>query len=66
MEKTRYYRFDTGNALLRRTGDRVEKLDRDGVWTYKPYLISYFMGGSEGLEEVSEQEARRILEERHR
>ena len=66
MEETRYYRFDEGNAILRRTGDRVEKLDKNGVWNYRPYLMSYFMGGREDLEEISAQEARRIFEERHR
>lgn len=66
MDETRYYRFDSGNAILRRTGDRVEKLDWNGVWNYRPYLMSYFMVGREDLEEISEQEARRIFEEWHR
>lgn len=64
MEETRYYRFESGNVILRRTGDRVEKFGKAGSWVYKPYLMSYFMNGEEGLQEISEQEARRIVEER--
>ena len=61
MEETRYYRFDEGNAILRRTGDRVEKFGRDGVWVYRPHLISRFANGEEGLEEISEKEAERLV-----
>ena len=66
MEETRYYRFESGNVILRRTGSRVEKFGRDGVWTYQPSLLSRFMNGMEGLEEISEEEADRFVSERKR
>lgn len=66
MHETRYYRFDSGDVILRRTGDRVEKFGRDGVWVYRPHLISRFANGEEGLEEISEKEAMRLVAERQR
>ncbi len=66
MAKTRYYRFESGNVILRRTGDRVEKFGRDGVWIYQPSLLSRFMNGEEGLVEITEQEAMRFVAEHQR
>lgn len=60
MQEPRYYRFESGNVILRRIGDRVEKLGRDGVWVFEPYLMSYFLNGEEGLVEITEQEAREL------
>ena len=53
----RYYRFESGNVILRRRGNRVEKFGKDGVWVYKPSLLSRFMNGGEGLLEITEREA---------
>lgn len=64
VAETRYYRFESGDVILRKTGNRVEKFGRDGVWTYRPSLISRFMNGEEGLVEITEQEAERLIGER--
>ena len=66
MGKTRYYRFESGNVILRRTGDKVEKFGKDGVWIYKPHLMSRFLNGEEGLVEISEKEAKAIVKARHK
>ena len=66
MRETRYYRFESGNVILRRTGDRVEKFGKDGVWIYKPHLMSRFLNGEEGLIEITEEEAKKFVEARRR
>lgn len=64
MQGTRYYRFESGNVILRKVGDKVEKLGKDGVWVYKPHLMSRFLNGEEGLVEITEQEAMALIRKR--
>ena len=55
-EKTRYYRFDRGNVIVRRTGDRIEKKGKSGVWEDAPNLRIRFISGDDSLIEISPDE----------
>ena len=61
MNETRYYRFASGNVILRRTGDVVEKFGRDGTWHYQPHLLSYLMNGEDEPREITEEEAQAFV-----
>lgn len=54
MEKMKYYRFEKGNVLVRKCGDKVERKGADGVWRSAPELLWRFMSGDMSLVEVDE------------
>ncbi|XME04003.1 hypothetical protein QYZ88_007440 [Lachnospiraceae bacterium C1.1] len=56
-KKTRYYKFIAGSVLVRRTGDRIEKKGRNGVWETAPNLAWRFARDDDSLIEISEEEA---------
>lgn len=64
MQQTQYYRFESGKVILRKVGDKVEKFGKDGVWVYKPHLMSRFLNGEEGLVQITEQEAQEFIRKR--
>lgn len=64
MNRTRYYKFDIGNGLMRRTGITIEYLDRNGNWIEDRNLIRKFVGGDTDFDEISFEQAQRIIDER--
>ncbi len=60
-EKTRYYRFIAGSVIVRRTGDRIEKKGRSGVWEDAPNLAWRFSRDDDALIEITEEEALRTI-----
>ena len=60
MEDTKYYRFDVGEVLVRRTGDKIEKKGKKGIWEEAPELLWRFNSDDLSLIELSGEE----LEER--
>ena len=61
MEETRYYRFDIGDVIVRRTGDRIEKRGKNNIWEPAPHLRYRFMSGNMSLTEISKEEADKII-----
>lgn len=61
-EETRYYRFDIGNVIVRRTGDLIEKFGEDKQWVPAPHLRYRFMSGNMSLTEISKEEAAAMCE----
>lgn len=62
--KYRYYKFIIGDGIMRRNGACVELLSRDGVWEEKRDLLSKFIGGDCDFDEISEELAMVIADER--
>lgn len=62
--KTRYYRFNTGDGAVRRTGAFVEYLDQNGNWIENRDLFRMFVGGDTDFYEISEDEAQALVEKR--
>ena len=56
-EETKYYRFDRGNVIVRRTGDLIEKKGKNNIWEPAPDLRYRFMLGNMSLNEISKEEA---------
>ena len=56
MEETKYYRFPVGSVLIRKTGDRIEKKGKSGVWEDASNLAWRFSSGDMDLTEVSTDE----------
>ena len=56
-EKTKYYRFKAGSVIVRRTGDRIEKKGKKGVWEEAQNLAWRFARDDDALIEISEEEA---------
>lgn len=56
-EKTRYYRFPVGSVIVRKTGNKVEKKGKRGVWENAPYLLWRFVTGDSDLTEITPEEA---------
>ena len=61
MEVTKYYRYDIGNVIVRRTGDLIEKRGKNNIWEPAPHLRYRFMSGNMSLTEISEEEAEKII-----
>ena len=57
MERTRYYRFEQSDIVVRVTGTVVEKKVADNAWKYAPELLYKFASGDVNLIEISEAEA---------
>ncbi len=55
--ETRYYRFSVGSVIVRRTGEKIEKKGRSGVWEAAPQLAWRFVTEDESLIEISAEEA---------
>ncbi len=62
MERTRFYRFDIGDGLIRRTGPIIEYLDKDGKWVEDRNLIRKFVGGDTDFDEISFEQAQKVIE----
>ena len=56
-EKTHYYKFTAGSVIVRRTGDRIEKKGKKGVWEDAQNLAWRFARDDDSLIEISEEEA---------
>lgn len=64
MEKTRFYKFDIGDGAMRRTGAKIEYLDKNGEWVEDRSLIRKFIGGDTDFDEITEEEAEIIVRNR--
>ena len=60
-ENTRYYRFDVGNVLIRKMGEKIEKFGQNKRWEDASRLRHRFRYGDTGLTEISEEEALGML-----
>ena len=56
-EKTRYYKFPVGNLIIRRTGNKIEKKGKSGIWENAMDQSWRFFSGDGDLIEISEKEA---------
>lgn len=65
MVKTRFFKFNTGDGAVRRTGAIVEYLDQSGNWIVNGGLIRMFVGGDTDFYEITE-EANKLVEKRKR
>ena len=61
MDRTKYYKFDIGNGAMRRTGSIVEYLDQNGDWKEDRDLIRKFIGGDTDFDEITHEEAERLV-----
>ncbi len=64
MSETKYYKFDIGDGLMRRTGVITEYLDKDGNWIEDRNLFRKFVGGDTDFDEVPYEDALKIIEKR--
>lgn len=64
VDKIRYYKFDIGDGLMRRTGAKIEYLDTTGKWIEDRNLIRKFIGGDTDFDKVTEEEAKLIVQNR--
>ena len=62
--ETKYYKFDIGNGAMRRTGSTVEYLDKNGIWIEQRDLLRKFIGGDTDFDEISHEEAEKLVEGR--
>ena len=58
-EKTHYYKFIAGSVIVRRTGDKIEKKGKSGVWEDAKNLGWRFSRDDDALIEITEEEASR-------
>ena len=63
MEETKYYRFDIGDVIVRRSGDLIEKLGKNNIWEPAPHLRYRFMSGNMSLTELSKEEAENLIKQ---
>ena len=61
MEETKYYRFDIGNVVVRRTGDIIEKMGKNNIWEPAQHLLFRFMSDNMSLTEISKEEAESLI-----
>ncbi len=61
MEETKYYRFDIGNVVVRRTGDIIEKMGKNNIWEPAQHLRFRFMSDNMSLTEISKEEAESLI-----
>ncbi len=66
MEETKYYRFDIGDVIVRRSGDLIEKLGKNNIWEPAPHLRYRFMSGNMSLTEISKEEAENLIKQHSR
>ena len=62
--KYKYYKSNIGSGVLRRDGLRVELLSKAGEWEERKDLLTKFIGGDCDLDEIPEELALVIAEER--
>ena len=60
----KYYKFDIGDAVMRRDGAIVELLDSNGEWKENRELLRKFIGGDCDFSEITEAEAFEFQEKR--
>ena len=63
MEETKYYRYDIGNVIVRRTGDLIEKMGKNNIWEPAQHLRYRFMSGNMSLTEISKEEAEKLIKQ---
>ena len=62
--KYKYYQSIIGSGVLRRDGLRVELLSKAGEWEERRDLLTKFIGGDYDLDEIPEELALVIADER--
>ncbi len=55
--KPRYYKFPVGSVVLRRSGDKLEKKGKKGIWEDASNQLWRFYSGDDDLIEISPEEA---------
>lgn len=60
----KYYRFNSGNGGLRKTGFKVEYLDMNGDWIENPDLLRKFVNKDTDIHEITEEEALELVRSR--
>ena len=65
-EEPKYYRFPVGSVLVRKTGEKIEKRGKRGVWEDAPQLYPRFVLPDSELIEISEEEALQMMGDRVR
>ena len=59
-----YYRFDIGDGVMRKKGNIVEYIDKNGNWVENIELLRMFIGLDTGFYEITEAEADAIVQNR--
>ena len=57
MEETKYYRFPVGNVIVRRTGNKIEKKGKNGIWEDATDLAWRFVAPDSDLIPITSEEA---------
>ena len=52
----KYYRFPVGEVIVRRSGDKIEKKGKKGIWEDAPDLMWRFARDDDALIEMSQDE----------
>ncbi len=55
--KTRYYKFPVGSVILRRTGNKLEKKGKRGIWEDASDQLWRFASPDDNLIEITPEEA---------
>jgi hypothetical protein len=63
-EKTQYYKFIVGSVIVRRTGLKIEKIGKKGVWEDASQMAYRFVGNDDMLVEITKEEAKDLLAKR--
>ncbi|MBQ3797135.1 MAG: hypothetical protein II842_12835 [Butyrivibrio sp.] len=63
-EKTQYYKFIVGSVIVRRTGLKIEKIGKKGVWEDASHMAYRFIRDDDMLVEITEEEAKDLLAQR--
>lgn len=61
-EKYSYYKFRIGNGAMRKKGNLVEYIDKNGNWVENIELLRKFIGLDNGFYEITEAEAEEIVQ----
>ncbi|RKM63053.1 hypothetical protein D6856_02740 [Butyrivibrio sp. XB500-5] len=61
-----YYKFDIGDGGMRKKGNIVEYIDKNGEWVEDIELLRMFIGLDGGFKEITEKEAEILVENRKR
>lgn len=63
-EKTQYFKFTVGSVIVRKTGQKIEKIGRKGVWEDASQMAYRFLKGDDMLDEITKEEAASLLAKR--
>lgn len=63
-ENTQYYKFIVGSVIVRRTGQKIEKIGKNGVWEDASKMAYRFVRDDDMLVEITKEEARDLLAKR--